>query len=67
MPVVGVEHVDADPSQVPWYRDHGLSTVDNLEQTAGQAALVFLLASNTDGAFGVHQPRLLPDIVGGVG
>jgi hypothetical protein len=67
VPVVGVEHVDTDPSQVPWYRDHGLSTVDNLEQTAGQAALVFLLAGNTDGAFGVHQPRLLPDIVGGVG
>lgn len=67
VPVVGVEHADTDPSQVAWYRDHGLSTVDNLEQTAGQAALVFLLASNTDGAFGVHQPRLLPDIVGGVG
>jgi hypothetical protein len=67
VPAVGVEHADTDPTQVPWYRDHGLSTVDNLEQTAGQAALVFLLAGNTDGAFGVHQPRLLPDIVGGVG
>ena len=66
-PAVGVEHVDTDPTQVPWYRDHGLSSVDNLEQTAGQAALVFLLAGTTDGAFGVHQPRLLPDIVGGVG
>jgi hypothetical protein len=64
---VGVEHADTDPTQVPWYRNQGLSTVDNLEQTAGQAALVFLLAGNTDGAFGVHQPRLLPDIVGGVG
>jgi len=67
VPVVGVEHADADPSQVPWFRDHGISTVDNLDQTAGQAATVFLLAGNTDGAFGVHQPRLLPDIVGGVG
>jgi len=67
VPVVGVEHADADPSQVPWYRDHGVSTVDNLDQTAGQAALVFLLAGNTDGAFGVHEPRLLPDVVGGVG
>jgi hypothetical protein len=66
VPVVGVEHSDADPSQVKWYRDNGLSSVDNLDQTAGQAALVFLLAGNTDGAFGVHQPRLLPDIVGGV-
>jgi hypothetical protein len=67
VPVVGVEHADADPTQVPWYRDNGLSAVDNLDQTAGQAAMVFLLAGNTDGAFGVHQPRLLPDIVGGVG
>jgi hypothetical protein len=67
VPVVGVEHADTDPTQVPWYRDHGLSTVDNLDQTAGEAALVFLLAGNTDGAFGVHQPRLLPDIAGGVG
>ena len=67
VPVVGVEHSDTDPTQVTWYRANGLSTVDNLDQTAGQAALVFLLAGNTDGAFGVHQPRLLPDIVGGVG
>jgi hypothetical protein len=67
VPVVGVEHADADPTQVPWFRDHGISTVDNLDQTAGQAAMVFLLAGNTDGAFGVHQPRMLPDIVGGVG
>ena len=66
VPAVGVEHADTDPTQVPWYRDNGLSSVDNLDQTAGQAALVFLLAGNTDGAFGVHQPRLLPDIVGGV-
>jgi hypothetical protein len=67
VPVVGVEHADTDPTQVPWYRDHGLSTVDNLDQIAGQAAMVFLLAGNVDGAFGVHQPRLLPDIVGGAG
>lgn len=65
--VVGVERSADDPTQVPWYRSQGLSTVDNLDQTSGQAALVFLLAGKTDGAFGVHQPRLLPDIVGGVG
>ena len=65
--VVGVERSNSDPTQVPWYRSQGLSTVDNLDQTAGQAALVFLLAGKTDGAFGIHQSRLLPDIVGGVG
>jgi hypothetical protein len=67
VPVVGVEHADTDPTQVPWFRGQGLSTVDNVDQTSGQAALVFLLAGNTDGAFGVHQSRLLPDVVGGVG
>ena len=40
---------------MPWYRSQGLSTVDNLDQTSGQAALVFLLAGKTDGAFGIHQ------------
>jgi hypothetical protein len=65
--VAGVERSNADPTQVPWYRSQGLSTVDNLDQTSGQAALVFLLAGKTDGAFGIHQARLLPDIVGGVG
>lgn len=67
VPAIGVEHSDTDPTQVPWYRDHGLSTVDNLDQTAGRAALVFLLAGTNNGAFGVHQARLLPDIAGGVG
>jgi hypothetical protein len=65
--VVGVERSNSDPTQVPWYRSQGLSTVDNLDQTSGQAALVFLLAGKVDGAFGIHQARLLPDIVGGVG
>jgi hypothetical protein len=65
--VVGVERSNSDPTQVQWYRSQGLSTVDNLDQTSGQAALVFLLAGKVDGAFGIHQARLLPDIVGGVG
>jgi hypothetical protein len=67
VPAVGVERADADPTQVPWYRDHGLSSVDNLNQVAGHAALVFTLTGANDGAFGIHQPRLLPDIAGGVG
>jgi hypothetical protein len=67
VPAVGVERSTADPTQVPWYRSQGLSTVDNLDQTAGRAALVFVLTGTNDGAFGVHEPRLLPDIAGGVG
>jgi hypothetical protein len=40
----GAETRDTDPSQVSWYQDHDLSTVDNVDDTAGQAALVFVLA-----------------------
>ena len=65
VPVVGVEHVDTDPTQVPWYRDNGLSIgrQPRPDRRAGGAGVP--AGGNTDGAFGVHQPRLLPDIVGG--
>ncbi len=49
--VVGVQSSDVQPTQIIWYRRHGLSSVDNLEQTAGQAALVLALAG-TSGSFG---------------
>jgi hypothetical protein len=49
--VVGVETADSTPSQVPWYRDRNLSAVDDIETTAGHAALVFALAG-ARGAFG---------------
>ena len=44
VPVVGVEATDAEPSQVEWYNDHGLSSVDDLDDPIGRAALVFALA-----------------------
>jgi hypothetical protein len=67
VPVVGVEHLDTDPSQVTWYRDHGLASVDSIDQVSGQAALVFALAG-ADGAFGLKSSAeaLLPRVVGGV-
>ncbi|MEX2196499.1 MAG: copper transporter [Thermoleophilaceae bacterium] len=46
--VVGVERSDADPSQIRFYRDNDLSSVDNLDEAAGRIALVFAL----DGARG---------------
>lgn len=66
-PVVGVEDLDADPSQVSWYRDHDLSSVDSVDQLAGQAALVFALGG-ADGAYGVKPTAeaLLPRVVGSV-
>jgi hypothetical protein len=62
--VVGIEPSDSDPSQVGWYRDRELSTVDNVDETAGHAALVFVLAG-ADGAFGRRDDAqdLLPPVV----
>jgi hypothetical protein len=52
IPVVGVETSDAETSQVEWYKDHELSSVDDLDDPIGRAALVFALAGER-GSFGV--------------
>jgi Copper transport outer membrane protein, MctB len=58
----GVEETDTSPSQIPWYRDRRLSSVDNVDTLAGQAALVFVLLGAT-GAFGEKDSAqaLLPE------
>jgi len=59
--VVGVETTDTKPSQVGWYRDHDMASVDDVDQLPGRAALVFALAG-ADGAFGTKSSAdgLLP-------
>lgn len=52
VPVVGVETTDAEASQVEWFKDHELSSVDDLDDPIGRAALVFALAGQR-GSFGV--------------
>jgi hypothetical protein len=52
VPVVGVETSDAEASQVEWFKDHELSSVDDLDDPIGRAALVFALAGQR-GSFGV--------------
>jgi hypothetical protein len=52
LPVVGVETTDAAVSQVPWFKSHEASSVDDLDDTIGRAALVFALAGQR-GSFGV--------------
>jgi hypothetical protein len=52
VPVVGVETTDANPSQIGWYKGHELSSVDDLDDPLGRAALVFALAGQR-GSFGV--------------
>ena len=65
--VVGIEQRDTQPSQVDWYRDRGLSSVDNIDESAGRAALVFVLAGS-DGAYGRRDSAqaLLPPVIGRV-
>jgi hypothetical protein len=64
---VGIEQRDSDPSYVGWYRDRDMSSVDNVDEAAGRAALVFVLGGS-DGAFGRRRSAqaLLPPVVGRV-
>jgi len=52
VPVVGVETTDTETSQIEWFKDHELSSVDDLDDPIGRAALVFALAGQR-GSFGV--------------
>jgi Copper transport outer membrane protein, MctB len=52
VPVVGVETTDAEVSQIGWFKDHELSSVDDLDDPVGRAAIVFALAGQR-GSFGV--------------
>jgi hypothetical protein len=49
--VVGIERRGNDPSNVGWFRDRDLSSVNNVDETAGATALVFVLAG-AQGAYG---------------
>ena len=52
----------SEPSQVPWYKAQGISSVDDLDSTAGRAALIYGLAGS-HGSFGVKPTAesLLPN------
>jgi hypothetical protein len=65
VPVVGVELSGTEPSQVPWYQGKDLSSVDDLDTTAGQAALIYAL-TGSHGAYGTKSTAdsLLPNVVG---
>ena len=64
VPAVGVELIGTEPSQVPWYKSKNISSVDDLDAPAGQAALVYALAG-ARGAFGIKSTAdsLLPSAV----
>jgi Copper transport outer membrane protein, MctB len=64
-PIVGVELSSTEPSQIPWYQGKSISSVDDLDATAGQAALVYAL-TGSHGAYGTKSTAdsLLPNVVG---
>jgi hypothetical protein len=66
VPVVGVELSSTEPSQVPWYKSQGISSVDDLDSLAGQTALVYALAGS-HGAYGIKPTAdsLLPTATSG--
>lgn len=51
-PVVGVEERGTEPSQIRWYQDHNIASVDNIDDVAGRASLVVALAGSADGSYG---------------
>lgn len=68
IPVVGVEQSTTEPSRIGWYKDRDISSVDDVDETAGRASLVFTLQGR-EGAFGRKDSAsdgLLPDVVGAV-
>ena len=62
--VVGAERSEQQPSSVPWFQDHGLSSVDGIDLVEGRVALVLALTGE-QGTFGTKSTAnaLLPSIV----
>lgn len=62
--VVGAENTSTDPSSITFFADHDAASVDNLDQLAGEVALVYAL-DGAEGEFGVKETAnaLLPDLL----
>lgn len=58
--VVAAESAAGDYSQVPFFREENLSSVDNVDSPAGRAALVLLISGDTSGAYGVKPTASAP-------
>ena len=60
----GAERTSSDPSSVGFFTDHSLPSVDNVDQLAGQVALVYVLGG-AEGEFGVKETAdaQLPDLL----
>ena len=60
---VGVESTTTEPSSISFFQSNELSTVDDIDSTAGKVALVYAL-HGSEGSFGIKSSadRLLPDL-----
>ncbi len=63
-PAVGVETTTTEPSSVSFFQSNDLSSVDDVDTTAGRLAMVFAMLG-AEGSFGVKgsADRLLPDLL----
>lgn len=63
-PAVGVETSTDDSSSISFFQSNGLASVDSIDLTAGQLAMVLALRG-ADGSFGVKgtADQLLPDLL----
>ena len=65
VPAVGVEPTRVEQSAIPVFQQHGLSTVDGIDDELGQLALVLLLGEATPGDYGIRdtaEDGILPPI-----
>jgi Copper transport outer membrane protein, MctB len=62
--IVGVERTDVEDSSIGFFQEQDVSSVDNVDQVAGRAALVWTL-DGAEGSFGVKETAdaLLPERV----
>lgn len=63
-PAVGIEATSSEPSSISFFQSNDLSSVDDVDLTAGQLAMVFAMLG-AEGSFGVKSSadRLLPDLL----
>jgi len=63
-PAVGIEATTSEPSSISFFQSNDLSSVDDVDLTAGQLGMVFAMLG-AEGSFGVKgsADRLLPDLL----
>ena len=63
-PAVGIDTTSAEPSSVSFFQSNDLSSIDDIDLTAGRLAMVFAMLG-AEGSFGEKSSadRLLPDLL----